>query len=81
MHRRAFLASLGLAPLVARSYFDMGPSWQRHDSGLLVPGWIDLQMANGERRFYVAGHPVKSIDSVYFGEPLDCQFHITLGGV
>jgi hypothetical protein len=37
MNRRAFLASLGLAPLVARSYFDMGPSWQRHDSGLVLP--------------------------------------------
>jgi hypothetical protein len=37
MNRRAFLSSLGLAPLVARSYFDMGPSWQRHDSGLLMP--------------------------------------------
>jgi hypothetical protein len=35
--RRAFLASLGLAPLVARSYFDMGAAWQRHASGLVVP--------------------------------------------
>ena len=30
MNRRNFLASLGLAPLVARSYFDIGPSWATH---------------------------------------------------
>lgn len=34
--RRSFLASLGLAPLVARSYFDMGSAWAKHESGLYV---------------------------------------------
>ena len=37
MDRRAFLASLGLAPGVARSYFDMGAAWRKHESGLIVP--------------------------------------------
>jgi hypothetical protein len=48
MKRRAFLGSLGLVPAVARSYFDLGPSWQRHASGLIVPTqtigyvtWVD----------------------------------------
>lgn len=47
--RRAFLASLGLAPLVARSYFDMG-SWQRQDSGVYVYDLSDDALALAELR-------------------------------
>ncbi len=81
MNRRAFLASLGLAPLVARSFFDMGSAWAKHDSGLLVPDsydvWLlpkNLLTGMTEQAIYIgkssellpiAGHPVKSIESVY----------------
>jgi hypothetical protein len=53
--RRAFLASLGLAPLVARSYFDMGAAWQKHASGILVP-----HFRNGQCYIGIVSRPLLS---------------------
>ena len=70
MHRRHFLSLLGAAPVAARSYFDIGAAWQKHN-GVWAPKWdgdiisthIDGQLVYGamwsaERNAWIGAFPI-----------------------
>jgi hypothetical protein len=64
MDRRAFLVALlgsGLGGGVARTYFDVGPAWQRHASGLVVPDTlVGVDVATGMAIRFVRQWDVKT---------------------